>query len=75
MIDGVLGTSWQFFTIAYLTQEASLEFGRIYIIFNEPLVFNTIASPTINYRFTALNTAGILIALHTNHIVCVYCMQ
>jgi len=31
-------------------------------------VFNAIASPTLDYRFIALNTADILRVLHTNHI-------
>ena len=33
------------------------------------------SSPALDYHFIALNTADILRALHTNHIVCVYLMQ
>jgi len=39
------------------------------------LVFNAISSPALDYRFIALNTGGFSELLHTNHIVCVYCMQ
>ena len=34
-----------------------------------------LVSPTLDYRFIALNTPDILRVLHTNYIVCVYCMQ
>ncbi len=56
-------------------QQASLEFWRIYIIFNELLVFNAITSPALAYRFIALNTANILELLNTIYIVCVYLTQ
>ena len=75
ILIGVLGTSRQFFTIAYLMQLASLEFWRIYIMGNELLVFNAMSSPALDHHFMALNTADISRVLHTNHIVCVYCMQ
>jgi hypothetical protein len=38
-------------------------------------VFNAISSPALDYRFISLNTGGFLELLHTNYIVCVYCMQ
>ncbi len=56
-------------------QQESLEFWRIYIIFNELRVFNAMPSPEINYHFVALNTVDILGALHTRRVVCVYLMQ
>lgn len=56
-------------------QQASLEFWRIYIIFNELLVFNAITSPELAYRFIALNTLNILGTLNTIQIVCVYLIQ
>lgn len=38
-------------------------------------VFNAIASPTLDYRFVALNTADFSIVLYTNHITRKYLMQ